>query len=134
MVCTCGSRTRNLQDYSILSNKNGILTDIVHPDSRYHTRTAVIRSSIKVSRSKLVTTSTRVAEMVSLFVVEIVPVRDAPPPVVEMIPVLVVEIVPALVVEMVPVFANVVAATAITNIDAQRIVLNLFIGFLLRKL
>ena len=86
-----------------------------------------------MSRSKLVTTSTRAAEIVPVLVVEIVPVRDAPMPVVEMMPVLVVEIVPALVVEMVPVFANVVAPTAITNMGAQRIVLRLFIALLLRS-
>jgi len=75
----------------------------------------------------------RVAEIVPVLVVEIVPVRDAPLPVVEMMPVLVVEIVPALVVEIVPVFANVLAAIAITNIDAQIIIFRVFIALLLRS-
>ena len=64
-------------------------------------------------------------------VVEIVPERVAPLPVVEMVPVLVVEIVPVLVVEIVPVFPKVVADTAVTNNVAQTIDLRFFIALLL---
>ena len=82
----------------------------------------------------LLRTSVRVVEIVPVRVVETVPVRGTPLPVVEIVPVLVVEITPVLVVEMVPVFANALADTATTKIDAQTNVLRLFIALLLCNL